>query len=415
MKVKKDIFWLNPKKFKESLNSSFLFLLLLFLPSQFAKHFWPSYSLIFGVRSDFLSPTLYFTDIFIISLFLLNYKSFYKSLNKKILTLVFIFVLFNVLNSIAPLISVYRFLRFFELIFLFWQIKQQFNFMKKNAWIPLSIAFFYTSLLAIAQFLTSKTIGGFFYFLGERSFIKADAGIALFEAMGRQYLRAYATLPHPNALAGFLILILLLLYTLKRNIFWYLMPLGAIAIIATFSKSALLALFIALFYVFLQKITKIKRILFIFLIIFVYASLITPYFAKQILDSNFDLPKATTERIRLTESAASMFSSKSIFGVGLGNFIIAEPLYVNRGEVLMQPVHNIILLFFAETGIVGLLIIILILFYFYKKSLNGGEALFLFVFVLTTSFFDHYWVTLPQTSMVLTITTSLVFAKMRHD
>src|SRR6266704_691714 len=45
-------------------------LLILFLPTQFGKHFWPSFSIIQGIRVDYLSPTLYFTDILIILLFL---------------------------------------------------------------------------------------------------------------------------------------------------------------------------------------------------------------------------------------------------------------------------------------------------------------------------------------------------------
>ena len=45
----------------------FLFyLLLLLLPTQLGKHFWPTFSYVLGTRVDYLSPTLYLTDIIIL-------------------------------------------------------------------------------------------------------------------------------------------------------------------------------------------------------------------------------------------------------------------------------------------------------------------------------------------------------------
>ena len=41
-------------------------LLILLLPTQLGRHFWPSYSFVFGLKVDYLSPTLYLTDIFLV-------------------------------------------------------------------------------------------------------------------------------------------------------------------------------------------------------------------------------------------------------------------------------------------------------------------------------------------------------------
>src|ERR1035437_8081006 len=50
----------------------FFYLLILFLPTQLGKHFWPNSSFVYGLRLDYLSPTLYFTDILILLIFVFS-------------------------------------------------------------------------------------------------------------------------------------------------------------------------------------------------------------------------------------------------------------------------------------------------------------------------------------------------------
>src|SRR3989338_9410931 len=52
------------------IENALFFLTLLFLPTQLGRHFWPSFSYILGIRTDYLSPTLYLTDILILLLFI---------------------------------------------------------------------------------------------------------------------------------------------------------------------------------------------------------------------------------------------------------------------------------------------------------------------------------------------------------
>src|ERR1035437_5543578 len=85
-KVKTGFWSLNQNKILYSL----FYLLILFLPTQFGKHFWPNSSFVFGLRLDYLSPTVYLTDIFIGLMFVLYFYKFIsaiKKINKKYLFL----------------------------------------------------------------------------------------------------------------------------------------------------------------------------------------------------------------------------------------------------------------------------------------------------------------------------------------
>ena len=47
--------------------SNLLLALIIFLmPTQLGLHFWPLSSLVYGIRVDYLAPTIYFLDILLI-------------------------------------------------------------------------------------------------------------------------------------------------------------------------------------------------------------------------------------------------------------------------------------------------------------------------------------------------------------
>ena len=76
----------------EKLEKILLFLTVLFLPTQLGKHFWPSFSFIYSLPIDYLSPVIYFWDLLVVSLFsvFLLQK---KHINKTALNLVLVFLL----------------------------------------------------------------------------------------------------------------------------------------------------------------------------------------------------------------------------------------------------------------------------------------------------------------------------------
>ena len=126
-----------------------IFLLLLLLPSQLALHFWPSWSLINGIRIDYLSPTLYFTDLIIIGLFLIS------RLRVRVPLPVIIFVVLNILVSSSPLVSLYKWLRVLEYLWLFKYLTQK--HLALSPW-PLALSVIWTSALAWWQFFLQGSV-----------------------------------------------------------------------------------------------------------------------------------------------------------------------------------------------------------------------------------------------------------------
>ena len=103
------------------------------------------------------------------------------------------------------------------------------------------------SLLVIAQFIKQGSLGGVFYFFGERFFTPATPGIANASINGELLFRPYGTFSHPNVLAGFLLISLIsLLFSLPwdkgkfEKTFWAVtLLLGSSALLITMSRLAI--------------------------------------------------------------------------------------------------------------------------------------------------------------------------------
>jgi hypothetical protein len=134
----------------------------------------------------------------------------------------FLFSVFCFLNfsHLSP-ISLIKSLKLLEIFAFAWLTKNYLSEDKKNLsrlLFVLSLSLLFQSSLAIAQFLNHGAINGVFYWFGERSFTAQTPGIANAAWNGTLVLRPYGTLPHPNVLAGFLLIgIILLLSFLRRQ------------------------------------------------------------------------------------------------------------------------------------------------------------------------------------------------------
>lgn len=401
------------------------FLILLFLPTQFGRHFWPDFSYVSGFRIDYLSPTLYVTDILIILLFIFWFLLELKSLKKVKLNLnlsmtaLFIFLVLGIFLSRSPLAGLYGLLKLAEFSFFgFYTMKNIRNM--KLVVIVLYVGLFFESLLSIAQYFNQGSLGSFFYFLGERTFTSQTPGIANASINGSLILRPYATFSHPNVLAAYLILSMtFLLFTVKTSIskkmqaiYVALFLLGTSALFLTLSRTAIITWIAILCLYLFRKRWKLALGFCVFIGALIY---ISPFGARFLSFSPAD--EAFTQRISLSKAAVEMFIKNPIFGVGINNFLPNLPFYIKQvgNTFFLQPVHNIFLLVLSETGIIGFGFFTWFLVKTYKRVLKRKSILGLVLIseVIFLGFFDHYFLTLQQGQLLLALVLGLCWSSLQ--
>jgi O-antigen ligase len=320
-------------------------------------------------------------------------------------------------------------LKFFELSFLVYYIATTIRESRQleNILLLFSVGAFFSSLLAIAQFITQGSIGGPLYFLGERFFTSQTPGIANASLNGALVLRPYATFSHPNVLAGFLLCVLILLLLvlplmekrLTRIMFVITLLVGTSALLLTMSRVAIVIWsLIIIFFMIVQA--KKKTIVFLLLLgcsflFFVFSFFFSPI-GTRILQTRLT-EESVVQREALIHAAFLLFNKHPYLGVGLGNFLPSltqMPQLVTSTQYL-QPVHNIFLLIITETGIVGGLFFLWflgktyqqLLFMFKKKSQLSIPFSITLSTILILGLFDHYFLTLQQGQLLLAVILGL--------
>jgi O-antigen ligase len=403
-------------------------LLIIFLPAQLGKHFWPQTAFIRGIRIDYLSPTLFITDLIIIAILATRVLSkrkkikskVFKKSNTELFGLVALFlVIANVLLTPIPAIAFYNWSRLALLTSLFLYLINATQDKITALFSLLPIPIIYSSLIALTQFIKQASIGGMLYWFGERRFSIATPGIAKTQILGRLVLRPYATFPHPNALAGFILIALALLassmFSKRKSpqpadkILLLTFILGFLTLLLTFSLSAWIAAALLAIMYFLKKI-KIKALPATISILIALGLLISLFPPEE---------QSINQRLQTAKTAIQMIRKQPLTGVGLGNFIPSlEKL--NLGSQLFkspflyyQPVHNIYLLIASETGLISFSFFI----WFCAKSLKKAKqksklnALLALLGIFLIGLVDHYWITLPQTRLLFTIVLALAWRK----
>lgn len=387
-------------------------LLIVLIPTQLAFHLWPNWAFIFGRRIDYLSPAVYLTDLFIFAtiglwiLYLLksgkskiNKPTFHKKYFLLALLILSIIAL-NIVSSTLPVLTFYKWVRVGEYIALAVYIHNNKKVIKQEISFFVSIAILWTSVLSLMQFLNGGTIGGLWYWLGERSFTENTPGIALQVIQGQSFLRPYATFPHPNALAGGLVvLIALSIFNMREATNKLFLKIAIILSFGVFllarSESALLALIVSLVSILFSRSMSVFRLIlisgFISLLMLSYA----PSIGRNVFSSSI------SERIVLLTNAGRVISESPFVGVGLGSSVLLAP------RTLLQPVHNIFVLLWEEIGGIGLFAIGIALYQLRHKISRSWQLLFFVSVVTTIGLFDHYWLTLHQPMLLLAIVFGL--------
>lgn len=371
------------------------FLLIFAIPFQLGLHFWPPTSFVAGFKIDYYSPTIYLFDLLLVLNLFLNHRliiSKAKKLKKNQIVLFVSLMSFNLYRSDLAIPTLTFWVRVLELIsfvFLLLGTKDLKAQVKK----PFIVSLVLTCFLSISQFVLQHSLQGPFYYLGERSFDSSTPNLAHANLLGFRLIRPYATFSHPNSLAGYLLVSILILSLFASSKWLKRVVLGTILL--TTSRTALLAYLL----VFLIRPPR-----FYLIAIFLLLSSL-PFYYHFLPVSLFD--KEISSRLALLLTTLKLSSFDWLFGLGLNQYICRLPSLLPASgisQATLQPIHNTLLLLLAELGLLPLLILLPKF-----KILLDTKYYLLTSIVLLTSSLDHYWVTLPQNRLVLTLAMVLLF------
>lgn len=406
----------------------FFYLFFAFLPFQISALLLVSDVYYSGFFNPYSSHFIYLTDIFLlVSLVLLSLSFAFREKgtekirffnNRRLLMFIGVYIALNAVSiifSVDYVNATFSVLRVVEFGLVYLLITSGFVGVKKLMYVFIGVVSF-VSFIGIFQYMFQESLG--LRFLGEPLISSEKLGVAKVGLKEGNFLRVYGTFPHPNIFAGYLsFAIFFIIYCFKeaKVLFTTLLIVCLIALVLTFSRSAILALFMGLFLYYAVSNVKIT---------FKNASLFVVLFLFFIV--TFDLYSVLVDRIvvgdqgSLAERSLQYSASKhmffdNVFGVGLGNFTLVMQNYltVKLQPWLIQPVHNLLLLSFNEIGLLGgSAFVALFAYVFYKllkiKTRLSYILMSIWVFVLVVGLFDHYFLTLYQGNVLLWMFLGLV-------
>ncbi len=313
--------------------------------------------------------------------------------------------------------------------------------LRNTFWQMLMIIFIaLEALLGIIQVAIQSEIG-LVFLIGEPVLNSSEFYIATVEWIGNRFLRAYGNLGHPNIFGGVVAVGLIFLTTWYLNwgkrvgkfkitieflLFILAFLLLYFGLLFSFSRSAWFAIAVILFFESIVILvlrfkktlkTKSRKKLLQFNLLLIFCLLLSVLLFPNAIRSRFSL-EVISERPLYTEQVSKsrydylaetekLASSYWLKGVGMGNYVRGVYVEIDDSQKgsLYQPVHNIPLLIFIETGIFGLIAMLFFVFFMFKelfqrikqKTLNKNLlffASFISLFVLFfAGLFDHYLLT----------------------
>ena len=395
------------------LSRTLLILLLLLLPTQFGFHYWPQFSLVYGIRVDYLSPTLYLVDVLLIVYLLTQVRvilAIFSSFRSRIFLLFIILIaVTNISISVSPLVSLHSWIRNLAYLLLFLALFKEKN-LKKIAVTPLIISTVVIIGLQFSQLLVNRSLGGLFYFLGERPLTVSTIGVASLDCSlffnSCSILRPYSTFSHPNSLAGYLLVLLLIFKFLKIS--RLLSFLVAIGIVLTFSKVAGFTLLLLI----------LPSLSFTDFVTALMLSLIP--LSSVLVNIPYSISNSFVSRAYQGVAYLPLVGSHFFTGVGLMAYVPALSSYLPPGLLTLnnlQPVHSLPLLIFSELGFLSILMLLYTVFIFFKPHLlmllRHKYFHLLLVIVALTGSVDHYWWTLTQNKLILVVALVLFITDAR--
>ncbi|MBI4049692.1 MAG: O-antigen ligase family protein [Candidatus Doudnabacteria bacterium] len=282
-------------------------------------------------------------------------------------------------------------------------------------------------------------------FLGEYVSPIGTEGLATISYGLEKLIRAYGTMPHPNVLAGFLIVSLIAGYylisgeTFRETYAKIIVSCATILIILglffSFSRvswliAALVTLSFLWFHLKQKGWSKLKAVVIVTLIslaivIIGYKDLAFSR-ASESLTNN-----SVTLRQTYNEMGIELIKKYPVLGVGVGHYIPALRDFYNLEDWQYQPAHNIYIFLAAELGILGLGLFLVIIGKILKlgwttknpafAEASADKQLLTFSLLLAVGsflligLFDHYPLTIQQTRLTFFLLLGMLMAAAKLD
>jgi len=390
-----------------------------------------------GARVDYLAPTLYLLDLVWLGLLIIQrskikdqklIQNLKTLLENKRLWVMAGLVVINIWVAERPEVAIYKWLRFGQLVWVILRIYESRNLRIKIknslGWIiPIWIVM--ESWLGLAQVVNGGSLEGIWYWLGERRFALGGIGLAEWQVAGENMIRAYGTFSHPNSLAGFLLVVLIYwlgIYESRnlriKNVYkWIVVWSGVLGIVLSGSRMVwgvgILAAIFNLKFLIFKQFLSIKFLNFRKTIgygavfggvIILILGLVSINYEVGDFVGGWDR-NSINKRLELVRQAGEMIKKNPLFGVGAGNFLVAQPKFEIEGKGRWrQPVHNIFLLWVSEMGIITTIFLISNFQFLISKQIQKFKNKLIILGIIgMTGMVDHYWLTLPQNWWLMAI------------
>lgn len=420
----------------QKLKRIIFYLLVFILPTNLGFHFVEEFAYVNGLLVDYLIPTLYLQDVLIIILLVLwfiEYCCFGKFLlfkekcdfgwKSRLLFLLLLVTGLSVITSLNFYASFFAYIKLF--LYIAFAFYVAYNVSLKNEWRSIvkvfAVQVFLLSLLGIFQWFNQGSIFNNYLFFGEQPYNFSTFGIAKESLGGKTVIPIYGTFRHPNTYGAYFSVVLLwIIYSykiFKKDRFKYFLYittlLGVIVVLLTFSLNALISLVFGLFVLFSIEKYKGKGLLLSFIGLFLL--IVFSFNLPKISDSFFYDNHSFYRRASLYKMVEDNLSDNLIFGVGYNASSELSPSYIKYYDAIKypQPVHNIFLLVFLDSGIFAFAILVAFFISIFVSKLKGKEFRVLYVtffqFVVL-GLFDHFLFTMHQTSILLWLTVGFYFA-----
>lgn len=273
------------------------------------------------------------------------------------------------------------------------------------------------AILGISQFLNQRAVAC--KYLGLASHEPSVLGTSVVEASSGRWLRAYGGFDHPNIFGGVLALALIMAAYLlvkkkvirsasemSESIFLFIFYfIALLALFFSFSRAAWLALIIGFVYLLIALILKkdywtlgrfMVLVLFSALMIFIVAF---PY--RDLLRARVDASsrlefKSWHDRQSYLVEAEGLIKNNWLLGVGPGNYVTALERQDNYKKAVWdyQPVHNVFLLLWAESGVFSVVAFVAFLWLLKRdrRNIYSGAMLGALIVLMLL---DHWLLSLP--------------------